>query len=300
MQIVDAHHHLWDLTRNRYAWADGPDARVAWGSLAEIRGWDYAAEDFLADHASLEPKRWEVAGSVHVQAEFDPEDPAGETRWLDRVAEESGFPTAIVGGANLADPGVERVLAGHCVSRRIRGIRQLLNRHATPHYNFADRDYLRDATWRKNLGLLAQYGLSFDLQVYYQQAEDALAVIEQHGDVQFVLNHGGMPIDRDADSLDHWKRALERLAEAPNVTAKISGLAMVEPSWGLSDLKFFVNAVTDAFGCDRCMLASNFPIERLRKSYADVWDGFDTVTSELPEADRRKLFHDNAIRVYRL
>lgn len=274
---------------------------MAWGNLSEIRDWNYLVEDFRRDHALLHPYRMRVEKSVHVQAEYDPTDPVGETRWLHALIEAgSAYPHAIVGGVNLADPDAEHVLAGHREFARVRGVRQLLNQHDTPHYNFAERDFLNDPVWRENLSLLAKYDLTFDLQIYPHQALAAAEAIRSNPDVKFCLNHGGMPIDRDPAGIDRWKSALDLLSREPNAWAKISGLAMVEPTWNPSQLRGFVDQIIASFGVERSLFASNFPIDRLRKSYAQVWWGFNQATSHMNDDQRARLFHDNAVEFYRL
>src|SRR5262245_39802579 len=121
--IVDAHHHLWDLERNHYPWLEAeldPDAAI--GDYSGLRR-SYLIEDFAADS---EPAG--VVRTVHVQAEWDPDDPVGETRWLQAVADRHGLPHGIVAAARLEDSRVDDVLEAHVAYSNMRGIRQMLDR----------------------------------------------------------------------------------------------------------------------------------------------------------------------------
>jgi predicted TIM-barrel fold metal-dependent hydrolase len=103
-------------------------------------------------------------------------------------------------------------------------IRQLLNWHDDPDKRFTDRpDYLTDPQWRRGYSLLRRYDLSFDLQIYYPQMDDSYGLARRFPDTPIILNHTGMPIDRSPEGRDGWRRAMHRLAEAPNVACKISG-----------------------------------------------------------------------------
>ena len=93
---------------------------------------------------------------------------------------------------------------------------------------------------------------------------------------------------------------MRALAEHPHVSVKISGFGMFDPAWTVDSIRPFVRTIIDLFGVDRCMFASNFPVDKLFRSYDAVYEAFDTLTSDLPSADRVKLFAANAERIYRL
>ncbi len=297
MRIIDAHHHLWDLDRHRYPWLAKPVVSPMIGDTAPLCR-SYLLEDFLADAAGLE-----LVKSVHLQAEIAPELAVEETRWLQAVAddpESKGFPHGIVAFADLAAPDVEAVLEAHGAFANMRGIRQILNRHADPAINVAAVDYLNDAAWQRGYARLAAYGYSFDLQLYWPQMADAAALATLHPDIPVILNHTGMPLERDQAGLDGWRSGMRRLAECPNVTVKISGLGMVDNQWTEASIRPFVLDTIEIFGAERCLFASNFPVDKLFSDYATLWRAFDAITADFSDSERSALFHDNAVRVYRL
>jgi predicted TIM-barrel fold metal-dependent hydrolase len=296
MQIIDAHHHLWDLERHDYPFLR-PETVHPVGDLTPICR-NYQVEDFLADAVGLE-----LVKSVHLQAEMT--DPVQETAWLQAVADDPagrGFPHAIVAYADLADPGVETVLERHCAHPNMRGIRFMVNFiEDDPIYCMTDRrDWLRDPQWRRGYALLEKHSLSFDLQVYHHQMADAAELAARHPGIPVLLNHAGLPVRRDPGYLDAWRQAMRTLAAVPNVAAKISGLNMFHHDWTVELFRPFVLDTIDIFGVERCMFASNFPMDKLHADYGEIWRAFDQITADFSEAERRALFHDNAARLYRL
>ena len=298
MQIVDAHHHLWDLERHDYPWLR-PETPHPAGDLTPICH-SYRLDDFLFDAVGLE-----LVKSVHLQAEVDRRDTVAETAWLQAIADapdSSGFPHGIVAFADLADPNVGATLEQHCSYANMRGIRYILNYEAGELlYCATERgDWLRDPQWRRGYALLAKYGLSFDLQIFWQQMADALDLARTFPDTQIILNHTGMPRKRDPAYVEAWRNGMRALAAAPNLAAKISGLPMFHHDWTPELIRPFVLDTIEIFGVERCMFASNFPVDKLNAEYEAIWHAFDQITADCSPEERRALFHDNAARFYRL
>ena len=205
MRIIDPHHHLWSVRSGNYPWLLDRMREVLWGKPADIAA-EYLVDDLLDD-----AKNRDLVKSVHVECGFDSTRPVQETAWLQSLADapgSKGFPHGIVAHADLSDPKIEETLAGHCEHANIRGIRQMLNRHQRAHWNMSEREYLQDPTWRRNFRLLEKYNLSFDLQLYYHQMDDAITLAEENPGTLFILNHTGMPADRDEEGLRGWRRAM--------------------------------------------------------------------------------------------
>jgi predicted TIM-barrel fold metal-dependent hydrolase len=293
--IIDPHHHLYDLKNGSYPWLQGPMLVRVFGDYSSIRK-DYLIDDFLADI-----KNQNVVKTVHLQVEYDHNDPVAETRWLQGVADRHGYPHGIVGFADLSSADVQAVLEAHIGFPNVRGIRQCLNFHRDPVKTFIDSPHLMsDSQWRKGYSLLQRYGLSFDLQLYYTQMEEAVALAREFPDTPVVLNHTGMPVDRLPEEIELWKKSMKLLAASPNISCKISGLGMGDWKWTVDSIRPFVLQAIEAFGVDRCMFASNFPVDKLFSSYDDVFNAFKSVTHDFSPDERRALFHGNAERVYRL
>ena len=295
---IDAHHHIWDLEKNYHPWLKDPNPpRRVYGNSLPLRR-TYLLEDFLADAANQN-----IVKSVYLQCGYDPSDLPGETRYVQEVADanDQGFPHGIVAEAHLHADDVEDVLEGHCQYPNMRGIRMLLNWHEVPAYRWAARpDYLTDAAWRRGYALLAKYGLSFDCQLYPHQMPDAADVARLFPEVPMIVNHTGMPVERDGDGLKKWRNGMAALAELPHVSAKISGLGMVDHQWTVDSIRPFVRGTIEIFGVDRCMFASNFPVDSLKSDFDTLFNAFKEIVADFSLEDRKKVFHDNAERIYRI
>jgi predicted TIM-barrel fold metal-dependent hydrolase len=118
--------------------------------------------------------------------------------------------------------------------------------------------------------------------------------------IQIVIVHAAMPNDRSPEGLTAWRRALEHVAAQPNVAIKISGLGQPGLPWTRAANGPIIRDAVAIFGADRAMFASNYPVDRIVGTFATIYDGFRAAVAERPEAERRKLFHDTAERIYRL
>jgi predicted TIM-barrel fold metal-dependent hydrolase len=294
--VIDAHHHLWDLQNNSYPWLQERPLKPRLEGNIEPIAKDYLLKDYLDDI-----RNQNVVKSVHVQTGWDPADPVGETRWLQGVADQHGYPHGIVARATLDAPDVEKVLEGHLRYKNLRGIRHMINWHSDPAKTYVDRpDLVTTSAWRRGFALLQRFDLSFDLQLYPAQMADAATLAHANPETLIILNHAGMPVDRDEEGIRHWRQGIRQLASAPNVVVKISGLGTVDWTWTVESIRPFVWQAIEAFGVSRCMFASNFPVDKLFSDFDTLYDSFREITTSFSADERRKLFHDNAARYYRL
>ncbi len=296
LPIVDAHLHFWDLERNYLPWLrDEPPIAFRYGDYGALRR-NYLPADYFRDAAGHD-----VVKTVHVETEWDPRDPVGESRWLEGVIAESGFPHGIVAGARLDDPAVDAVLAGHAGFPRVRGIRH--KPRAAPSPDRVEKNApgsMADPAWRRGFALLEEYRLSFDLQTPWWHLEEASALARDFPTVQIILNHTGLPADRSPEGLASWRRAMATFAACPNAAVKISGLGQPGKPWTIEANGPLVRAAIAIFGTERSMFASNFPVDGLCATFDAIFKGFKTIVRDFSEADRRRLFYDNAVRLYRL
>lgn len=292
--IVDAHMHLWDLDRISYPWLTPPLPVGITGDVGPIAK-TYRLDDYLAD-----AQGWNVTKIVHVEAGADPAHAIAETRWLQATADARGFPHAIVAHASLEKPEAEAQLAEHAKSRNVRGIRQIANWHPDPAKTYTPRNYLDDATWRANYALLSKFGLSFDLQIYPLQMKAAAELAAVHPDIPVILNHDGMPVEKDEAGIAAWRDGMAALAAVPHVSVKISGLAMLDWGWTIDSYRPFVRETIEMFGVDRCMFASNYPVDKLFGSFTAHYSAYEALTRDLGREAQAKLFALNAERIYRL
>lgn len=197
--IVDAHHHLWDLSMGRHLWLQPAGGGVeALGNLEPLRR-NYLVEDYRRD-VQNQP----VVASVHIEALWDrSRDPVEETRWLESLDKSAGIADRYVAFAPLADPDVARVLEAQAAYPRVVGIREMLSWHPDPAKCFAKRPGIAsDPAWRRGLALLRRYGLHLELMLYPYQAGEVYALARDFPDQRIILNHCGSPIDRDVQGME--------------------------------------------------------------------------------------------------
>ena len=297
MQVIDPHIHLWDLKTHHYPWLANPGVSFV-GDARELKH-DYLLADLLGEAGDIE-----ILKAVHVEANHDPADPVEETRWLQGVANEAssrGMPNGIVAAADLAAPNVQQVLEAHAAFANTRGIRQILNVHEKKLFDYIGRHLMRDPVWRENFALLRRYNLSFDLQLYPSQMEEAVALARAHADTQFIVNHAGMFVDRNSvTGYRAWREGMRQLAGCVNVAVKISGLAMFDHKWSVESLRPYVLETIDTFGVERAMFASNFPVDRLFGTYEELWRAYASIVADASETEKDALFCRNAERIYRI
>jgi predicted TIM-barrel fold metal-dependent hydrolase len=291
MPIVDAHQHFWNPRVNCHPWlCDEPPIPFRYGDYSSLRR-PYLPEDYLQDAG-----RYVVAGTVYVEAEWSAGAAVPELEWIAGVRRASGYPSVAVAQAWLdrADIGeqLERVQAFDFV----RGIRHKPRSNARP--QDAAPGGMTDAAFRNGFAALARHGLRFDLQTPWWHLHEAAALARDFPDVQVIVNHTGLPADRSAQGLEGWRAALARAAQCPNIALKISGLGVAGQAWTAQANRAIVLAALEAFGVERCMFASNFPVDSLCATFDQIFDGFATIVRDFAEAERRALFHDNAVRIY--
>jgi predicted TIM-barrel fold metal-dependent hydrolase len=295
LRFVDAHIHLWDLNQIRYPWLTGPFSDAGVNGSVEPIAKSYGLSDYLLDAQKYRP-----LAAVHIEAGADPRDALKETEWLQVMANGSGMPQAIVAYAPLHEVGVESLLAAHCAHKNVRGIRQILNWHPNSYYTYTPRNYMDDPQWEKGFAVLSKYNLSFDLQIYPLQMQQASRFARKYDQIPLMLNHTGMPINDHGESQNRWVSGLKYLAQNPNVAIKISGFGFVDRKWTAQSIRPLILRAIDIFGPRRVMFASDFPTDKLFSTFDHVMSAFDEITASFSEAERDQMFADNALRHYRI
>ncbi|MGL3213669.1 amidohydrolase family protein [Bradyrhizobium sp. BR 1433] len=290
---VDGHHHIW--RQADLAWLSGPMQPRIFGPYEPIRR-DYPIEEYLDDL-----KGTGVTRSVYVQTNWPNDQFEDEAAWVQQTADQHGWPHALVAYADFSVADVRPQLDRLKRYPLVRGVRMQLHWHENPLYRFAARaDLCTDPVIRHNVGHLADYGWSFDLQVFASQMADAAGLAEACPDVTFILQHAGMLEDLSPHGRATWRSGMTRLARCPNVVSKLSGLGTFIHR---NDAAHIAGVVTDTvaiFGTDRCLFGSNFPIEKLWTSYRDLIVAFKTAAERLSPQQRNAIFSTTAARVYRL
>jgi predicted TIM-barrel fold metal-dependent hydrolase len=289
--IADAHQHFWDIGTNYHPWlCDEPPIPFRYGDYRAIRR-RYLPDDYFADVGSHS-----VVKTVYVEAEWNPADPIGESRYVSRLRRETNFPTVMVAQAWLDRDDCAAVLEQQAAFDFVRSVRHKPRANASP--NDAAPGGMTDSKWRAGFARLSPLSLRFDLQTPWWHLADAARLARDFPDTSIILNHTGLPSDRSAAALAGWQRALATLAICPNAMIKISGLGQAGQAWTVAANRGVVLTAIEAFGVERTMFASNFPVDSLCATFDTIFSGFRTIVSDFSASEQRALFHDNAVRIY--
>ena len=298
LPVIDAHHHLWQLSGGQlyYPWLQDPQTHEFFlGDYAALKR-DYLPPDYRRDAAAHN-----VVKTVHVEAECRRDQQVAETRWLSELNALHGMPNAIVAHAWFHTADAEAILAQQKSYPLVRGIRSKPVTSRQPGESVGGAECsMQDPKWLAGLRLLRKFDLSWDLRVPAWHLEEAAQVAGANPDIAVVLNHTGFPWDRSDAGLALWRRGMKALAACEQVCCKLSCLCLRYGPWNYEGNRRIVLETIDIFGIDRCMFASNFPVDGLRISYERMFADFKRMTAGLSASDRRKLFHDNAARFYRI
>jgi predicted TIM-barrel fold metal-dependent hydrolase len=312
LPIVDAHHHLWDRSIGRFMFEE---------LLAEMNGGhDIRATVYVECDEMLKadgPEDYRVVGETEFACGIAAITASG--RYGSRRA-----CAGIVGAADLAAGStVKGVLEAHIGAGggRFRGIRH--RAAVEPSLDWrpsrARAGLLRDAGFREGFACLEPLGLSFDAWLFHTQTNDLLSLADDFRHTTIVLNHAGglLGVGAYEGRLDEmfpiWRDQIGEIARRDNIVCKIGGFGMVAngfpfmladhapSSAELSDAwKPYLDHCIEQFGPQRCIAESNFPPDRQTCSYRVIWNAYKLATRGYSLSERRALFHDNAVRIYRL
>ncbi|MGL4975125.1 MAG: amidohydrolase family protein [Bosea sp. (in: a-proteobacteria)] len=288
--MIDAHFHIWKQAD--LPWLTGPMQPRIFGPYEPIRR-DYLVGEYLAD-----AKASGITEAVYVQANWSPDRYLDEVAFVASASEQSGFPIAIVAYADLLADDARPQLDALAKVSSVRGVRLQLHWHENALYRFAKAaDLCSDPTLHRNIARLADYGFSFDLQVFAGQMAGAAELAAASPNVTFVLQHAGMLEDLSPAGIEQWQQGMELLAAQPNVVSKLSGLGTFLRKNDPAHIAVIADKTLALFGAERCLFGSNFPIEKLWTSYGEL---FAAHQAAIPVAQRDAVFRTTARRVYRL
>jgi predicted TIM-barrel fold metal-dependent hydrolase len=285
LPFVDTHVHFWDLKDPTltYAWLERDWVHPILGDIDGLKVLKYMAPQYIA-----ETRFQNVSKAVHVQAAIGIADPVEETRWLQEQADATGFPHGIVGHCDLASPDAEQTIERHLEFANFRGIR-----------DFAAGTNLDNADWVRGLALMQPRNLVFCIDTVWEQMADVARVADETG-VMICMDHAGFPRERSDEYFENWKRGLAAAANSEHVMCKISGLGMCDNEWTVDSIRPWVLGCIEAFGVERCVLGTNWPVDRLYSSYGDVLDAYEQILGEFSPAEQEDLFSRNAERLFRI
>ncbi len=275
---LDSHQHFWRYEAREFDWIDE--------SMAAIR------RDFLLADLAPVLALGGVDGTIAVQARQS----VAETDWLLKLAGENPrMIRGVVGWLPLREQGerVGRLLEERNESGLLKGVRHVLQGEPDA--------YMADADFNAGVGQLAGFGLSYDLLVRAPQLPSVIGLVDRHPDLPVVLDHGAKPVVQGAPDAA-WMRLIRELARRPQVGCKLSGLVTEVPGWKwtVETVRPYFDTVLEAFGADRLMFGSDWPVCLVATPYAAWLDGVRTLIADLSADEQTLILGGTAARFYRL
>jgi len=280
LPIIDTHLHLWDPAFLRYPWLkDIP-----------LLNKTYMLKEYLEQTSAFNIERM-----VFLQCDCDASQFLDEAKWIAELATtQEPRIQGIVPFAPL-EKGVAAAAELDALKkiRLVKGIRRLIQSEAV--------DFCISPEFVKGVKLLAKYGYHFEICIRHEQLENAVKLAQQCPEVNFILDHLGKPAIKD-DLLDPWRKNLKALAALPNTWCKMSGVVTEadNANWTPGSIKPYIDHVMESFGVDRVIFGGDWPVVLMASSYERWVTTLWSALSGIPEADQRKIFHDNAMKFYRL
>ncbi|WP_189637881.1 amidohydrolase family protein [Thalassotalea sp. HSM 43] len=290
--LIDAHHHLWDIEKNHYPWLAAKGEMRFFGQPDPIRV-NYLPADFIEDHLK------QVERSVHIQVGIEPSARVHETKWLQQCHNQSNgrYPAKAVVDIDMLATDVEQQIIAQKQYSITQGVRHIIGKSTEENKQLPDFD--RDK-WLASLQLLVKHQLSFDLQCTSEQYQQIYTVIRQVPELKVAICHLASPWEQTESGFAHWQQYMAKFAALPNVYMKISGFAMfnhgfIEPMF----IKYASQAI-ELFGAQRCMLGSNFPVDKLYMSYQQLLMVWQNLLSIYDQEQQQHLAYNTAQSFYQL
>ncbi len=290
LEIVDTHIHLFDLKHKNLRWSwlepDAEEGRL--GNIDGIKSVRYEAHNLLAE------SRFAAVGKfVHIQAAIGSKDPVLETEWLTNMFKRTGLPNALVGHVDLTVADARDVIDRHLAFANFRGVR-----------DFGIEPALKSGGNLKELdealNYLAEKSLVLDLDCQWPNMKLAAAMARRHPSLRIVIEHIGIPISTTADYFTNWKMGMQALANEPNIYCKLSGVGMLDPKFTESSIRPWIEYCISVFGPKRCMIGSNWPLDRLFSSYDAVFNIYREIISQYSTDEQRAISSTTAEDFYRI
>jgi L-fuconolactonase len=273
---IDSHQHFWIYKSDEYGWIS---------SDMEI-----LRKDYLPDQLKTELSSKGFDGSVAVQARQS----LAETQWLLNLADQNSFIKGVIGWVDLCSPDVEEQLTQVSGNPKLVGIRHVL-------HDEQDENFMLRKSFLGGIAYLKKFGLTYDILVFPQHLPNTIQLVSQFPEQVFILDHIAKPPIKD-QKISPWKEHIEELARFRNVYCKLSGMVSEAnvKNWKQEEFNPYLSVVFDAFGTDRLLIGSDWPVCTLAGPYKQIMQVVIDYIRTFPDQDKKKILGKNAIEVYDL
>ena len=289
--FVDTFIHFWERPHPTLVWFWLADDFIhpTLGDTLMLKKMDrYVVREYLEDTEGSN-----VIKAVHIQAAIGSADPVEETRWLQVMADETGWPHGIVGDARMQSPDVEKTIERHMEYANFRGLRDL-----------AEGDYLVDPDFHRGYALLEKYNLVYDLDVLWENMHKAADLARKFPNIIMVVDHAGFPQERNDEYFENWKKGLALFSNVDNAVIKISGLGMGDQmaggNWTIDSIRPYVHGCIEVFGIERSFFGTNWPVDKMYSTYGELVSAYRELIADFSDDEQEALMSKNAEKYYRI
>jgi len=274
--IIDSHHHLWKYDPIEYDWIDD--------SMKDIR------KDFLPENLKTTIQEAGVDGVISVQARQSVE----ETDWLIGMAHQNEFIKGVVGWLPLVQKDIEEYLEKYADEKKLKGVRHVIQGEPDP-------EFMLRKDFNHGISLLKKYSLVYDILIVERQLPNTIRFVDQHPEQVFVLDHIAKPLI-GRNELSPWKENIQELAKRENMNCKISGMVTEADyqKWTPSQLLPYIEVILEAFGPDRLLFGSDWPVCLVATTYTNWVNLVRKNITSYTETEQAKIMGENALRLYQL
>lgn len=274
---IDSHHHFWDYSEEQYGWIND--------DMAVLKQ-DFGPAELLEQSESSG-----ISGVVSVQARQSIE----ETSWLLSIAAESDLVKGVVGWVDLRSPIVRDEIEKWSGNSYLKGVRHVVQ-------DEPDDAFILGTEFNSGVSLLKEFGLVYDILIFAKHLPNSIQFVDQHPEQNFVLDHIAKPTIRAAEFDSAWKANMIELAKRPNVSCKFSGVVteVRDEAWDQDLLRPYWDVALEAFGAERLMYGSDWPVCLLRSGYSKWHETVHAFASDLSTSEQEAFWSRNAIKAYSL
>ncbi len=276
MKIIDAHQHFWKYDAIKHAWIND--------EMLVLK------KDFLPDDFVLMYNQNNVKGSIAVQADQSEE----ETMFLLDLAEQYSWIKGVVGWVDLSSSNIEERLTHFAKFEKLKGFRHILQDEPDP-------NYILKEDFQQGIACLGKYDYTYDILIYPHQMPGALETIKRFPEQYFVIDHIAKPNIKE-QSWKEWASSIQVMATHERVYCKVSGMVTEADwkNWKYEDFVPYLDVIFEAFGTERVMFGSDYPVSLLAASFEQVKEIISRYIVDLSHESQQKIWRDNAIKFYKL